>query len=360
MVTDSDRMTAAPEGTASGPARMNVLLTGAAGFIGMHTALLLAREGMAVTGVDNLNDYYDPELKLDRLGLLGFDRGAAREAVEAPVVSARYPGLRFMRLDVGDAPAFDALMERGRFTHVVHLAAQAGVRNSIERPYDYLHSNLQGFLNILEAVRHNPVRHLVYASSSSVYGDNAKTPFAETDITDSPASLYAATKKSNELMAHAYASLYGIPATGLRFFTVYGPYGRPDMAPMIFADAIMGGRPLKVFNAGDMSRDFTYISDIVRGLRLVLSSPPAPGVNRVYNIGHGSPVRLLDFISTLEEILGRTVAKEMLPMQPGDVPVTYADTTALRRDFGFVPQVGLRQGLTEFADWLLDYRNNKK
>lgn len=311
---------------------MKILLTGAAGFIGFHLAGRLLSRGDEVVGVDNLNDYYPVVLKEARLSRLTSEKG-----------------FRFVKMDISDREALPALFESEKFDAVVNLAAQAGVRYSIENPWAYVESNLLGFMNVLECCRHYPVKNLVYASSSSVYGDNGKVPFSEDDKVDSPVSLYAATKKSNELLASCYNHLYGIPATGLRFFTVYGPWGRPDMSPMLFASAILEGRPIKVFNNGKMMRDFTYIDDIVEGVVRVLDHPSEE--HRVYNIGCGSPAKLLDFISLIETSLGRTAEKIMMPMQAGDVTRTYADTTRLERDFGYRPQVSLPEGIAKFVEW---------
>ncbi len=311
---------------------MKILLTGAAGFIGFHLTGRLLSRGDEVVGVDNLNDYYPVVLKEARLSRL-----------------ASKKGFRFVKMDISDRRELPALFEAEKFDAVVNLAAQAGVRYSIENPWAYVESNLLGFMNVLECCRHYPVKNLVYASSSSVYGDNGKVPFSEDDKVDSPVSLYAATKKSNELLASCYNHLYGIPVTGLRFFTVYGPWGRPDMSPMLFASAILEGRPIKVFNNGKMMRDFTYIDDIVEGVVRVLDHPS--GESRVYNIGCGSPAKLLDFISLIETSLGRTAEKIMMPMQAGDVTRTYADTTKLERDFGYRPQVSLPDGIAKFVEW---------
>ena len=273
--------------------------------------------------------------------------------------STKYPNLRFQRLDITDRQALDALWDAEKFDISVNLAAQAGVRYSIENPYAYIQSNVVGFVNLLECARRNPMKLFLYASSSSVYGGNTKTPFSESDRVDEPVSLYAATKKSDELMAHVYSHLYGVPAVGLRFFTVYGPWGRPDMAPMLFADAILEGRPIKVFNNGNLSRDFTYIDDIVEGmLRLIelggrASEPVPPGA--VFNIGHGSPVPLMDFISEMERAFGREAIKDFQPMQPGDVHTTYADTSLLRDLTGYTPSTDLSTGLAAFADWYRAY-----
>lgn len=353
---------------------MKILVTGAAGFIGSNLAYSLAQRGDTVVGVDNMNDYYDPRLKNARLAHLfgievsgdeaevhpatGFDT-SARKVAQLPygqeIGSPRFPNFHFYRLDIADREALPRLFADKGFDAVVNLAAQAGVRYSITNPEAYVDANVVGFLNVLECCRHNAIKHLVYASSSSVYGLNAKTPFSEDDEVTRPASLYAATKKSNELMAHAYGQLFGLPSTGLRYFTVYGPWGRPDMAPMLFADAISAGRPIKVFNGGDLLRDFTYIDDIAEGTLRVLECPPEPDADgvafRIYNIGCSTPVRLMDFISTLEEALGRRAEKIMLPMQPGDVYQTYADTSLLERQTGYRPQVALREGIARFVAW---------
>ena len=313
---------------------MKVLVTGAAGFIGSKLAWALARRGDDVVGIDNFNDYYDVRLKQARV---------------------KEFGLSVQTLDIADKPALDALFAAEKFDKVVNLAAQAGVRYSITNPYAYLQSNLVGFLNILEACRHFDVKHLVYASSSSVYGLNATVPFQENGQTDKPVSLYAATKKSDELMAHAYCKLYGIAMTGLRYFTVYGPWGRPDMAPIRFADAIRRGETIPVYNGGDMIRDFTYIDDIVAGTLGCIDHTPEADENglpyRIYNIGCSHPVKLMDFISALEQAMGREAQKEFLPMQPGDVYQTHADTTLLEREVGYKPQVQLHEGIRRFVEW---------
>ena len=307
---------------------MKTLITGAAGFIGFHVARALAEKGHSVIGLDNINDYYDVNLKYGRLRELGVDR----EKIEPgrTVKSTKFPGLQFIKLDSTDLDGLNGLFDQENFDRVIHLAAQAGVRYSIENPHAYVQSNLVGFVNILECCRHHQIEHLVYASSSSVYGNNQKVPFSEEDRVDHPVSMYAATKKSNELMAYTYSHLYHLPTTGLRFFTVYGPWGRPDMAPMIFADAIVNEKPLKVFNNGQMERDFTYIDDIVEGVLKVTENIPGPDTEqpyyRVLNIGNSRPVRLMDFISQMENPLGKKAVKEMHPMQPGDVVQTYADT----------------------------------
>ncbi len=322
---------------------MHILLTGAAGFIGMHTAQRLLARGDAVTGIDNLNDYYDPALKQARLARL-----------------QGLPGFRFERLDVADRAGMADLFARERFDAVVHLAAQAGVRYSITNPHAYLDSNLTGFGHVLEGCRAQGVKHLVYASSSSVYGGNTKMPFEETDPVDRPVSLYAATKKANELMAHTYSHLYRLPATGLRFFTVYGPWGRPDMAYFSFTKAVLEGRPIDVFNHGDMKRDFTWIDDIVEGVLRVLDKPATPETDggaphRVFNIGNQDPAPLMAFIACIERATGREATKRLLPMQPGDVPATYASTRALHDWVGFAPATPLAEGIERFVHWYRGY-----
>lgn len=332
---------------------MKVLVTGAAGFIGYFATLKLLARGDEVIGIDNVNDYYDVRLKRDRLLQL---QGK--------------PGFRFVEMDIADGDAVKHLFAHDRFDTVLHLAAQAGVRYSLQNPAAYVQSNLVGFGHIVEACRRNDVKHLVYASTSSVYGGNRKLPFAEEDAVDHPVSFYAATKKANELMAHSYSHLYGLPTTGLRFFTVYGPWGRPDMSPMLFASAIMEGRPIQVFNHGDMSRDFTYVEDIVEGAIRVLDQPATPDPTfdpakpdaataaapwRVYNIGNHQSVNLLTYIGTLEAKLGKTTEKIMKPMQDGDVKDTYADTSRLHAAVGFAPATPLEEGLERFAAWFRSY-----
>lgn len=320
-----------------------ILVTGAAGFIGFHLAKRLLERGDEIVGIDNMNDYYTPKLKDARL---------------AQIVN--HPSFKFIKGDIADRELMPRLFEDEKFDKVVNLAAQAGVRYSIENPFAYVDSNLVGFANILECCRHNGTKHLVYASSSSVYGGNKKVPFSEEDKVDNPVSLYAATKKANELMASCYTKLYGFPATGLRFFTVYGPWGRPDMAPILFATAIRDGKPIKVFNNGDMMRDFTYVDDIVEGIIRVLDSKgneaPKEGetLHAVYNIGCSNPVKLMDFIDTIEEAMGKKAEKIMMPMQPGDVYQTYADTTRLEQDMGYKPHVSLKEGIGEFIGWFKD------
>ena len=322
---------------------MRILLTGVAGFIGSHVAERLLARGDQVLGLDSLNDYYDPALKRARLERL---QGRA--------------GFKFVQCDLADRAGMAAVFAGQRFDRVIHLAAQAGVRYSISHPHAYLDANLTGFGHILEGCRAQQVEHLVYASSSSVYGGNTKMPFAETDAVDHPVSLYAASKKANELMAHAYSHLYQFPTTGLRFFTVYGPWGRPDMAYHLFTRAILAGEPIQVFNHGDMRRDFTYIDDITEGVLRVLdkpATPPSAGAApyRVFNIGNSEPVQLLDFIACIERALGKTATKQLLPMQAGDVPATYASTQALQDWVGFAPSTPLAQGIERFVHWYRGY-----
>ena len=334
---------------------MKILVTGSAGFIGFHTAIALAKAGHEVVGLDNINDYYDVRLKFAR----GEESGFSRSGMESgrSVSSTKYPGYSFIKADISDMNAVASLFEEHRFDVVCNLAAQAGVRYSIENPHAYIKSNIDGFLNILEACRRFPVKQLVYASSSSVYGLNEKVPFSETDRTDSPVSLYAATKKADELMAGVYSKLYSIPATGLRFFTVYGPWGRPDMAPMLFLKAIEQGKPIKVFNNGELYRDFTFIDDIVKGVVSVAETPVPAGENlhRIYNIGNSKPVRLTDFIETIEKVSGKSAIKEMTGMQQGDVFQTYADTSMLEQDFGYRPDTPLSEGIGQLYKWFVNH-----
>ncbi len=331
---------------------MKVLVTGAAGFIGYHVANRLLERGDTVVGVDNLNDYYDVSLKLARLASIQANPNAK--------------SFKFVKLDLAEQAATANLFSDEKPDSVIHLAAQAGVRYSLENPHAYINSNIVAFTNVLEGCRAIKPQHLVYASSSSVYGGNTKLPFSETDNVDHPVSLYAATKKANELMAHTYSHLYNIPTTGLRFFTVYGPWGRPDMAPFLFADAVLNNRSIKVFNHGDMMRDFTYIDDIVEGVIRVLNKPPekptTPALQanihepyRLFNIGNNHPEQLLDFIGLLEDAIGKKTQKEFLPMQPGDVKSTYADTTALNAWIGFKPNTSLQTGVEKFVSWYRDY-----
>lgn len=339
---------------------MKILITGAAGFIGSRIASLLAQRGDEVVGIDNINDYYDVRLKYARLcRLLGVGKGNEELAwyPSKTYQSSIYPNLRFMRMGIEDKPVLDALFEQERFDKVINLAAQAGVRYSITNPYAYMTSNMEGFLNILEACRQFPVKHLLFASSSSVYGLNSKAPFSEGDKVDMPVSLYAASKKSNELMAHSYSKLYDIPATGVRYFTVYGPWGRPDMAPMLFSNAISQGLPINVFNNGDMVRDFTYIDDIANGSIRILDTPPVANecdngvAYRIYNIGCAHPVKLMDFILEIEIGLGKKAQMVMKPMQPGDVYMTNADVSKLKKEIGYEPQFNLHEGMKRFMEW---------
>ena len=332
---------------------MKVLITGVAGFIGMHVAQRLLAQGVEVVGIDNLNDYYDVQLKEDRLKQL------------MPL-----SGFRFIRLDMAERAAMEALFAAEKFQRVVNLAAQPGVRYSLQNPHAYVNTNIVGFLNVLEGCRHNGVEHLVYASSSSVYGSNTHMPFSVHDNVDHPVSLYAATKKSNELMAHTYSHLYRLPTTGLRFFTVYGPWGRPDMSPSLFAGAILEDRPIDVFNQGKMQRDFTYIDDIAEGVVRVLDKVAEPNPlfdrdapdtassdapYRIYNIGNHEPVELMAFIETIESAIGKKAVKNMLPMQDGDVVATYADIEELSQSVGFAPHTSLSEGVAKFAAWFKDY-----
>lgn len=333
---------------------MKILVTGAAGFIGFHLVSRLCGEGETVVGIDNINDYYPVSLKYARLEETGIPE---REIVQGRMVqSKKFDNYKFCRVDICDKAKVDRLFEEEKFDIVVNLAAQAGVRYSIENPYAYIESNIVGFLNILEASRLKKVSHLVYASSSSVYGGNTKTPFSETDRVDNQVSVYAATKKSNELMANVYSKLYGLPTTGLRFFTVYGPWGRPDMSPFLFMDAIFNDRPIKVFNNGDMLRDFTFIDDIIEGVRRIINVIPDKEVpSAIYNIGNQSPTRLMDYIECIERAAGRQAKKEYLPMQPGDVYQTYADSSALSQATGFAPATPLQDGINRTAEWFRSY-----
>lgn len=332
---------------------MKILVTGAAGFIGMHVARLLLERGDDVVGIDNLNDYYDPELKQARLATL-----------------TPYANFRFVRIDIADSAALAELFSGERFTRVVNLAAQAGVRYSLTNPQAYVQSNLVGFANILECCRQHHIEHLVYASSSSVYGANTRMPFSVHDEVNHPVSLYAATKKSNELMAHSYSHLFGLPTTGLRYFTVYGPWGRPDMSPWLFTSAILEGRSIDVFNHGKMQRDFTFVDDIAEGTVRVMdhiagpntgfdADHPDPGSSRapyrVYNIGNQQPVELMTFINTIEKALGKEAKKNFLPMQPGDVLATFADVDDLKQDIGFSPRTSLDTGIARWAEWFRKY-----
>ena len=332
---------------------MKILMTGAAGFIGMHSAKKLLDEGHEVIGIDNLNDYYDVTLKEDRLKLL-----------------EGYKNFRFLKLDIKDQKDVVDLFKKESPQRVLHLAAQAGVRYSIQNPYIYIDSNIQGFINILEGCRTIKTEHLVFASSSSVYGGNTKVPFSEHDNVDHPVSLYGATKKANELMAHTYSHLYQIPTTGLRFFTVYGPWGRPDMSPMLFTKAILADEPIQVFNHGDMMRDFTYIDDIVASVNETLFKTAMPNINfdgqhpdpatshapyRIFNIGNSHPVPLMQFIETIEDALGKKAIKRMMGMQAGDIKITSADTSELNQWINFKPNTSIKEGVTRFIDWYKNY-----
>lgn len=322
------------------------LITGGAGFIGFHLSKSLLEKGARVIGFDNMNDYYDVKLKEDRLAIL-----------------KEYETYTFIEGDLSENSSVFRVFQEYRPEIVMNLGAQAGVRYSIDNPKAYMESNMMGFFHILEACRYFPVDHLVYASSSSVYGGNEKVPFSTEDKVDEPVSLYAATKKSNELMAHAYSKLYHIPVTGLRFFTVYGPYGRPDMAYFKFTNKILAGEPIQIYNNGDMYRDFTYIDDIVQGVENVLCNPPAENGKgaryKVYNIGNNKPVKLMDYVETLERCLGKTAVKEYLPMQPGDVYQTYADVSELMRDYDFKPDTSIEEGLSRFVAWYREYYGGK-
>jgi len=330
---------------------MKVLVTGAAGFIGYHLTERLIARGDDVVGLDVINDYYDVRVKHGRLARLGLDPQAV-EGSPGKVVSGTNPRVRFVKLDLADKAGLDGLFAAEGFDAVVNLAAQAGVRYSLTHPEVYINSNIVGFLNILEACRFHPVKHLVYASSSSVYGSNTKVPFSTTDNVDHPVSLYAASKKANELMAHTYSHLFGIPTTGLRFFTVYGPWGRPDMALFLFTKAILEGRPIDVYNYGEMRRDFTYIDDIVEGVVRVLDhAPQASPPYKVYNIGNSAPVKLMDFIEEIETQLGRKAEKNLMPLQPGDVPASHADVTDLQADLGYKPNTSVKDGIAAFVKW---------
>src|SRR5215467_3737160 len=334
-------------------AAVPILVTGAAGFIGFHVAWRLLEDGRDVIGIDNLNAYYDPKLKEARLAEL-----------------TRHGKFRFYKLDLGDRDGMAALFADHGFAQVIHLAAQAGVRHSISAPHDYIDSNICGFLNVLEGCRHARTRHLLYASSSSVYGANTKMPFSVGQNVDHPLSLYGACKKANELMAHAYAHLFGLPVTGLRFFTVYGPWGRPDMAMWLFTDAILAGRPIKLFNHGKMRRDFTYVDDVVEAVVRLIERPPSGDAHwsgdrpdpatsrapwRVYNIGNHTPVEVPEVVRLIEEAVGKTAVRELLPMQPGDVPETCADVEDLHRDVRFAPDTPIAEGVRRFVDWFRTY-----
>jgi UDP-glucuronate 4-epimerase len=341
---------------------MKILVTGAAGFIGYHLSKKLIDQGHLVVGLDNINDYYDPKLKIDRLISLGVQRELAL-LDNLSSRSSKFSNFSFLKASLEDFETLDALFKREKFDVVCNLAAQAGVRYSLENPSAYVQSNLVGFLNILECCRNHNIKHLVYASSSSVYGLNKSVPFKVSDRVDSPISLYAATKRSNELMAHTYSHLYRLPTTGLRFFTVYGPWGRPDMAMFLFVDALINGKKIKVFNNGNMERDFTYIDDIVNGMTEIVEGKNSrrilgKEIYKIYNIGNNSSVKLLDFVTAIENELGVTANKEMLPMQPGDVEKTWADVNNLIRDYGYAPNTTIKFGVSQFIKWYKEYYNS--
>ncbi|MGY3792221.1 NAD-dependent epimerase [uncultured Aquimarina sp.] len=336
---------------------MKILVTGAAGFIGFHVTRRLLTMGHEVIGFDNINSYYDPQLKYDRLKEVGIPKNLIVE--KKYVQSSIHSQYRFIKMELTQKAALMDLFRYERFDAIIHLAAQAGVRYSLENPDVYIKSNVEGFLNILEACRHYPVKHLAYASSSSVYGNTKKTPFSVDDCVDHPISLYAATKKSNELMAYTYSHLFKIPTTGLRFFTVYGPWGRPDMAPSLFAEAIINNRPIQVFNNGNMERDFTYIDDIVEGIVKVIFDIPDAEKGHIpyvlHNIGNSNPIKLMDFIDSIEKNLNTKAKKNFMPMQPGDVQKTYADISSLTEAVGYAPQTNLQEGVKRFTEWYISY-----
>lgn len=347
---------------------MKILVTGSAGFIGFHLTKKLLERGDNVVGIDNINNYYDVNLKYARLAETGIDKDAV--SWNKRITSTKYPNYNFIRMNLEDKEAIQNLVLNEQFDNICHLAAQAGVRYSLENPYAYIDSNIVGFLNILEAARDSNIKHLVYASSSSVYGGNTKMPLSTADSVDHPISLYAATKKSNELMAHVYSHLFNIPTTGLRFFTVYGPWGRPDMALFLFTKSILENRPIQVFNYGNMTRDFTFINDIIEGVIKIIDKPAKPTIDanpdpsssniapyKVYNIGNSSPVKLLDYIEAIENELGKKAIKEFLPMQPGDVTYTEADVSDLVRDFGYKPTTKVQDGIKEFIKWYKNFYN---
>lgn len=334
-----------------------ILVTGVAGFIGFHLCEKLLSLGYAVIGLDNLNNYYDVGLKFDRLAKLGISKQEA-SYYNYLCSSSEHPQFQFIQLELEDRVDLPKLFQKYQFDQVCNLAAQAGVRYSIENPKVYTDSNISGFLNVLECMRHYQVKKLVFASSSSVYGNNEKVPFTETDSVDEPISVYAATKKANELLAHTYSHLYGIQTIGLRFFTVYGPWGRPDMAIFLFTDAILNNRPIKVFNRGNLSRDFTYIDDIITGVVNTLENNLPKGTkHEIYNIGNSRPISLMDFINALERETGKMAEKKMLPMQPGDVAITYADVSKLKRDFNYSPNTPITEGVSHFVKWYKKYYN---
>ncbi len=333
---------------------MKILITGAAGFIGFYAVEKLLEKGHSIIGIDNINDYYSTDLKIARLRQTGIDVDPI--VYNQAIDSTLYKNYRFIKLNLEDRENLEAIFKKEHFDVVLNLAAQAGVRYSIHNPYSYIQSNIVGFLNILECCRNYNIKHLVYASSSSVYGKNVKVPFSEDDRVDNPVSLYAATKKADELMAYTYTNLYNFNTTGLRFFTVYGPWGRPDMAPILFTNAIVKGEPIKVFNNGDLSRDFTYIDDIIEGvIRVIEKENNEKAQAKIYNIGCGQPLQLMDFIHTLENAIGKKAELNYLPMQQGDVYQTYADTSKLEKDFGYKPKTPLKDGIAKFVEWYRNY-----
>jgi len=335
---------------------MRILVTGAAGFIGFHTAKYFLENGHEVLGLDNINDYYDPNLKYDRLSILGIE-GDQAQVFNKITESDKFSKFSFIRLNLEDRENLTKVFENFKFEKVINLAAQAGVRYSIENPNAYIDSNIVGFANLLECCRNFQIKHLIYASSSSVYGQSDKVPFSTEDKLDEPISLYAATKKSNELMAYTYSHLYNFKVTGLRFFTVYGPWGRPDMAMFLFTDATLKGKPINVFNNGDLERDFTYIDDIVKGVYKVVNNNSfrAETNSDIYNIGNNKPIKLLDYITEIENQLGMHAEKRMLPMQPGDVKRTWADVSNLKKDYDYAPDTSLKEGIKEYVDWFKKY-----
>ncbi len=347
---------------------MKILITGTAGFIGFHTALKFIKADFEVVGLDSINDYYDKNLKYARLAETGIEKNKIKYGKHTQ--SRKFNNYNFIKLQIEDKEQILKLFETQKFDYVCHLAAQAGVRYSIENPYVYFHSNINGFLNIIEAAKQNKIKHLVYASSSSVYGLNKDMPFSVSHNVDHPLSLYAATKKADELIAHSYSNLFNLPTTGLRFFTVYGPWGRPDMALFIFTKAMLNNEPIKVFNNGDMMRDFTYIDDIVEGIFRVVKKPAKPNPNwngnspdpassstpyKIYNIGNGNPVPLMKYIEAAEKALDKKAEKNFLPMQPGDVQKTFADISSLTKDFGYKPKTNIEKGVAEFIKWYKEY-----
>ena len=336
----------------------NILITGAAGFIGFHLVKAFADENWNIIGVDNLNNYYDVKLKLARLNETGIE--SDRVAYNETIKSKFHPNYSFIQLDLIDAANLERLFVKYKFNKVIHLAAQAGVRYSIKHPEAYVQSNIIGFFNILESCRHNEIEHLVFASSSSVYGTNINVPFKVQDDTDHPISFYAATKKSNELMAHSYSHLYNIKMTGLRFFTVYGPWGRPDMAAFIFTKSIINGQEIKVYNKGEMSRDFTYIDDIVTGIKKVAINKKKNKLFKIYNIGNNLPTNLLDFIKAIENAVGKKAMLQLLEMQPGEMKDTYADVNELMADFNYSPSTDIQTGVNKFVDWYFSFYNIKR